>query len=124
MCRKIQHYYLGEDEDAILVIQTDVTATYLQQQKEAEQARAEAQRVEDIIDSVATGICVFRMPDADHLEGEFVNLQMFRIIGLTPPDSPDARQKMMEDPMVAAYMKDAFLAVHPEDIAKVRQSLP
>jgi signal transduction histidine kinase len=122
MCRKIQHYYLGEDEDAILVIQTDVTATYLQQQKEAEQARAEAQRVEDIIDSVATGICVFRMPDADHLEGEFVNLQMFRIIGLTPPDSPDARQKMMEDPMVAAYMKDAFLAVHPEDIAKVRRA--
>jgi hypothetical protein len=27
------------------------------------------------------------MPDADHLEGEFVNLQMFRILGLTPPDS-------------------------------------
>ena len=62
------------------------------------------------------------MPDADHLEGEFVNLQMFRIIGLTPPDSLDARQKMMEDPMVAAYMKDAFLAVHPEDIAKVRRA--
>jgi len=122
MCRKIQHYYLDEQKNVILIIQSDVTATYLQQQKETARAEAETHRVEDIIDSVATGICVFRMPDADRLEGEFVNLQMFRIIGLTPPNSPDARQQMMRDPMVAAYMKDAFTAVHPEDVARVRKS--
>ncbi|MCI2049750.1 MAG: response regulator [Lachnospiraceae bacterium] len=122
MCRKIQHYYLDEQKNAILIIQSDVTATYLQQQKEIARAEAEAHRIEDIIDSVATGICVFRMPDADHLEGEFVNLQMLRIIGLEPPDSPDAREQMMRDPMVASYMKDAFTAVHPEDVARVRKS--
>ena len=121
MCRKIQHYYLDEQKNVILVIQSDVTATYLQQQKETARAKEEVQRVEDIIDSVATGICVFRMPDADHLEGEFVNLQMFRIIGLTPPNSPDARQQMMRDPMVEAYMRNAFIAVHPDDISKVKK---
>ena len=61
MCRKIQHYYLDEQKNAILVIQNDVTATYLQQKKEAVLVKEEARRVEDIIDSVATGICVFRM---------------------------------------------------------------
>jgi len=122
MCRKIQHYYLDERKDTILIIQSDVTAAYMQQQEETARARAETRRIENIIDSVATGICVFRMPDADHLEGEFVNLQMFRIIGLTPPDSADARQQMMNDPMVAAYMKDAFIAVHPDDIDRVRQA--
>mgnify|MGYP003816289585 CR=1 FL=1 len=122
MCRKIQHYYLDEQKDTILIIQSDVTATYLQQQAETARVKAEAKHVEDIIDSVGGGICVFRMPDADHLEGEFVNLQMFRIIGLTPPDSSDARQRMMKDPMVSAYVKDAFTAVHPEDQEKVRRS--
>jgi len=121
MCRKIQHYYLDERKDTILIIQSDVTATYLQQQQETARAVAETKHVEDIIDSVAAGICVFRMPDADHLEGEFVNLQMFRIIGLTPPESDDARQLMMNDPMVSAYMKDAFVAVHPDDKMKVRK---
>jgi len=122
MCRKIQHYYLDEQKNAILVIQNDVTATYLQQKKEAVLVKEEARRVEDIIDSVATGICVFRMPDADHLQGDFVNMQMFRILGLTPPESADAREKMMRDPMVAAYLRDAFAAVHPDDCSRVRKA--
>jgi hypothetical protein len=121
MCRKIQHYYLDEQKNAILIIQSDVTATYLQQQEETIRARAEVHRVEDIIDSVATGICVLRMPDADHLEGEFVNLQMFRILGMNPPDGSDARQQMMNDSMVAVYMQNAFAAVHPDDAVKIRK---
>jgi signal transduction histidine kinase/CheY-like chemotaxis protein len=121
MYRKIQHYYLDENKDTILIIQTDVTDVVLQQQRETELAKSEIKRVEDIIDSVATGICVFRMPDADHLLGEFVNLQMFRILGLSPPETPDARIKMMNDPMVDAYMKDAFIAVHPDDRARVKR---
>jgi signal transduction histidine kinase/ActR/RegA family two-component response regulator len=40
MCRKIQHYYLGDHRDTVLIIQTDVTETYLQQQREIDNARA------------------------------------------------------------------------------------
>lgn len=122
MCRKIQHYDLSDKKDLVLIVQTDITEAYQRQLLETERAKTEAQRVEDIIDSVATGICVFRMPDADHLEGEFVNLQMFRILGLTPPEGADARSAMLHDPMVGSYMKNAFLAVHPEDCERVRKA--
>ena len=122
MCRKIQHYDLSEKKDLVLIAQTDVTEAYLQQLRETELAKTEAQHAEDIIDSVATGICVLRMPDADHLQGEFVNLQMFRILGLAPSDGADARQRMMGDPMITEYMKNAFEAVHPDDRERVERT--
>ena len=122
MCRKIQHYDLSDEGDLVLIVQTDITEAYLQQLRETERAKTEAQRVENIIDSVGTGICVFRMPDADHLLGEFVNLQMFRILGLTPPEGADARAAMLHDPMVSKYMENAFLAVYPEDCQRVKQA--
>lgn len=122
MYRKIQHYYLDDSRDTVLLIQLDVTDIILQQQKQTELAKQETQRVEDIIDSVGTGICVFRMPDADHLLGEFVNLQMFRMLGLVPPEGPEARSAMLDDPMVSAYMKDAFLSVYPDDCERVKKA--
>jgi len=122
MYRKIQHYYLDESRDTVLLVQSDVTNIVLQQQKQTELAKREAQYAEDIIDSVGTGICVFRMPDADHLLGEFVNLQMFRILGFTPPEGPDARASMMLDPMISAYFNNAFLAIHPDDFERVRKA--
>ena len=120
MCRRIQHYYLDDRKDSVLIIQTDVTAAYLQQQKETAMARRETEWITDILDSLSTGVCVLRMPDPDHLCGEFVNLQMFRILGY---DSPSAagRGSMMHEPMIAAYLKDAFLAVHPADRERIRK---
>ena len=119
MCRKIQHYYLDDMKDTVLIIQTDVTETYLQQQKESALMKAEAERVTDILDSVSTGICVLHMPDPDHLLGDFVNLQMFRILGFDPK-SPDERQALMASPVIAAYLSDAFAAVCEDDRARVK----
>jgi len=121
MCRKIQHYYLDGDRDTVLIIQTDVTETFRRQQKEAESIRAEAERVTDILDSVSSGICVLRMPDPDHLQGEFVNLQMLRFLGFSPA-SPADRAAIMADPVIAAYLKDAFSAVYPADRERIRQA--
>ena len=115
MYRRLQYYYLDDTRDTILVVQSDVTSAVLRQKKETEY-------VEDILDSVSTGIVSFRMPDADHLEGIFVNLQMFRILGMGEPDSPDARQTLMSDPLIADYMKDAFVAVYPDDLERVRKA--
>jgi len=115
MYRRIQYYFLDDTHDTILIVQSDVTNAVLQQKKENEY-------VEDIIDSVSTGIVSFRMPDADHLEGIFVNLQMFRILGMDKPKGQDTRQQLMSDPLIAAYMKDAFIAVYPDDIEKVRKA--
>ena len=122
MYRKLQYYYLDDSKDTVLVIQLDVTDIILQQQKQTELVKQEARRIENMIDSVGTGICVFRMPDADHLLGEFVNLQMFRILCFTPPEGPDAREVMLRDPVISTYMKDAFLAVHPDDCERVKKA--
>ena len=120
--RKFQHFYLSREDDTVLILGSDVTEATLRQKREAAILKAEAEHIQDIIDSVATGICVFRMSDPDHMRGEFVNLQMFRILGLTPPDSPDSRKEMMTDPMVSSYLQDPFLAVHPDDRARVRKT--
>ncbi|MCI1723212.1 MAG: ATP-binding protein [Lachnospiraceae bacterium] len=115
MYRRLQYYYLDDSRDTILLVQSDVTNAVLRQKKENEY-------VEDIIDSVSAGIVSFRMPDADHLEGIFVNLQMFRILGLEKIDGPDARKILMNNPLIAAYMKNAFIAVHPDDLDRVRKA--
>jgi signal transduction histidine kinase/ActR/RegA family two-component response regulator len=119
MCRKIQHSYLNKDSDSILVIQTDVTSTYLQQEKEAERAQAETSHVTSILDSVATGICVLTMPDPDHIQGEFVNLRMLEMLGFNITGQ-QARERLLKDPVIATYMKDAFKAVDPRDLARVK----
>ena len=115
MYRRLQYYYLNDTHDTILVVQSDVTNAVLQQKKENAY-------VADILDSVSTGIVSFRMPDSDHLEGLFVNLQMFRILGMEKPEGSNARKTLMSDPLIDAYLKDAFIAVHPDDLARVRKA--
>jgi signal transduction histidine kinase len=121
MCRKIQHYYLNDDKDTVLIIQTDVTEAWKQQQEEAQRAKAEAKRVQEIIDSVASGICTLCMPDRDHLTGSSVNLRMFRILGYDPTDSEESRREIETSPQIASYLRDAFLAVCSEDRPRIKK---
>jgi len=121
LCRKIQHYYLDDDRDTVLIIQTDVTATYRQQQKAAALAMAETRRVQDILDSVSSGICVLQMPDPGHLTGSYVNLQMLRILGYNPTGSEADRLEILSSPQIAAYLQDAFQAIYPGDRDRIRQ---
>jgi signal transduction histidine kinase/CheY-like chemotaxis protein len=114
MYRRLQYYYLDDSRNTILLVQSDVTNAVLRQKKENAY-------VEDIIDSVSAGIVTFRMPDADHLEGQFVNMRMFRILGMEEPDGPDARKILLSDPVISAYMKNAFIAVHPDDLDRVKK---
>jgi signal transduction histidine kinase/ActR/RegA family two-component response regulator len=120
-CRRLQYSYLDSGKNDVLLIQTDVTTTYLQQEKEAERAKEEAKRVTDILDSVSNGIVVFHMDDETHLEGDFVNLQMFRFLGL-PAEKEADRERFMRNPMIQAYLANAFLAVDPSDKARVEAS--
>jgi hypothetical protein len=67
MCRRIQNYYLGKDKNTILVIQSDVTKTFQQEQRETERAKSESRQLSDILDRLSAGICVLTMPDPDHV---------------------------------------------------------
>lgn len=121
MCRKIQHYYLGDDRQNVLIIQTDVTKTYLQQLKDNERTKAAARKLKDILDTISIGICVLQMPDADHLKLFYVNQQMYRLLGIETLGSTSIQAKEYGNPLVAAYFNDAFSGIHPDDIGRVKK---
>ena len=122
MCRKIQHYYLGDDHDTILILQTDVTKTYLQQQTNVELARTEARRVRDILDYIASGVCVLVMPDETHLNIEYSNRQMPRLLRFSEDVQTPAQIGESTDGKVVSYFESAFSGVHPEDLPRVQEA--
>jgi len=122
MYRKFQHYYLGNDRDTVLVIESDVTQSYRRQQQELRAARAETVRIQDIMDSITSGICVLHMPDPDHLLIVYVNQQMFRLLGFEPERNDVADIDNPAEKLVGAYTADAFVGVHPDDVARVRKT--
>jgi PAS domain S-box-containing protein len=122
MYRKFQHYYLGNDHDTILVIESDVTQACLRQNEELNRAKAETDRIRDIMDSITSGICVLHMPDSDHLMITYVNQQMFRMLGFKPAGIGPADDADSAEPLVSEYMNNAFVGVHPDDIERVRKT--
>jgi signal transduction histidine kinase/PAS domain-containing protein len=122
MCRKFQHYYLDGGKDTILIIESDVTETYKQQQQEIARSRAEKGHVQDIMDSITSGICVLRMPDCDHLSIDYVNLQLFRMLGFKPLGNTIDQLGEDQNELMAAYFKNAFAGVHPDDLKRVRKT--
>lgn len=121
MYRKFQHYYLGEDRDTVLVIESDVTQIYLHQQKELLKAKAETDRIQDIMDSITSGISVLLMPDPEHLHITYVNRQMFRLLGFKPENNDLLKSSANSEQLVRDYTEDAFFGVHPDDIDRVRR---
>ena len=121
MYRKFQHYYLGNDRDTILVIESDVTQSCRRQQQELSAARAEADRIQDILDSITSGICVLHMPDPEHLLIVYVNRQMFRLLGFEPEKNNVADLDDPAEKLVKEYTRDAFVGVHPDDLPRVRK---
>ena len=118
--RKFQHYYLGSSRDTVLVIESDVTQLYSRQKQELDKAKAEAQRVKDILDSITSGICVLHMPDPYHLTIEYVNQQMFRLLGFEPSGNDVSNMTSAADDLVMQYTADAFTGVHPDDLERVK----
>jgi signal transduction histidine kinase/CheY-like chemotaxis protein len=116
-CRKIKYYYLDDDHNIILVLQTDVTETYMLQQREYEYAKAEAERVNDIMDTISSGISVIHMAAPDQLKLVSVNKQLCRILGFDPDeDGPDAEREMLN-----FYNTDQWFGIHPDDAGRVKE---
>jgi len=118
VCRKLQHYYLDDEHSAVLIIDSDVTETYRRQQREVELAKAETERVTDIMDSVSSGICVLHMPDPEHLLLNYANRRMYRMLGFDPP----VRGGSAADELYALYAADGFAGIHPDDAERVKET--
>lgn len=121
MCRKLQHYYLNDEENLVLIIQTDVTETYLLRQQETELARAEAEHARDIMDSISGGIAVLRMRDSEHLTLDYVNLQLCRLLGYIKPDGDATEGARARERFMDAFSDDGFRGIHADDVGTVRK---
>lgn len=121
MCRKIQHYYLGEGKNTILIIQADVTKTYMQELKETQRARSETRQLSDILDRLSAGICVLSMPDSEHVTTIFCNQQQYRLLGFAPGASTFESINKNENKLVAGYFRDEFSGAHPDDLERMRE---
>lgn len=69
MCRKIRHAISAGKRISSSFFRLTLRRGLSEAAEGDQLARTEAQKAEDIIDSVTAGICVFRMPDADHSRG-------------------------------------------------------
>jgi len=122
MCRKIQHYYLDESRDTILIIQTDVTETYQRQQRETERAKSENKQLSDILNKLSTGICVLYMPDPEHVSTTFCNQQIYKLLDMEPNASTPEELGGKADPLLLHYFQDEFSGIHPDDVQRMRRA--
>jgi len=122
MCRKIQHYYLDAGREIVLIIQTDVTETYLQQVRETALAKTEKAQLADILNKLSTGICVLKMPDPEHVYTTFCNQQIYKLLDMTPNASVPEDLDQNGDPLLLKYFKDEFSGIHPDDQARMRRA--
>jgi len=122
MYRKFQFYALENDRNTILVIESDVTSLYKKQQLELDKARAETERVVDIMDYITSGISVLHMPDPDHLSINYLNQQMYQLLGFPIGQVAATGLETSPDPIIRKYKADAFTGVHPDDLARVKKA--
>jgi len=115
--RKYQYFYLDKPSGKVLMTEYDDTEQVLMQRREVNLAKAETQRIRDVMDSISTGICVLVMPDPDHLSIRYTNKTMYRMLGFAvePDQLTEADNQSIRD-----YFADAFSGVHPDDKQRVR----
>jgi PAS domain-containing protein len=119
--RKLLHYRLDTDPDAVLVIESDDTEAVLRQQEALRRAKNEAERDRLIMDSVLGGIAVLRLKDGERLSVDYFNSYVFQMLGYDPAGMPQRAEEAKGTPF-AALFEDALTFVHPDDRAYVRQA--
>jgi PAS domain S-box-containing protein len=120
--RKLQHYLLQDGNDSVLIFDSDVTQLLLAEKKEAEAAKAMAEQVQNIMDSITAGISVLFMKDPDHVMIRYVNKRMFSILHFPAYDNRVSFDARIEDPSILAYIQDACSGIHPDDVTRVRKT--
>lgn len=118
----ISFVYLAAMHERIMETQRDITESYLEQQHALQLANAETERVRDILDTISGGIGVLHMTDPDHLSIDYVNRQLYRILKFTPLENSLSQVDATANGMVAAFMTNAFIGIHPDDVERVRET--
>ena len=111
MCRKIQHYYLDSSKDTILIIQSDVTKTYLQQQKIIEQDKKQMEMsVLDTIGRLPSVSSLYKVAEDGMLIPERYSDEFCKLKGCTQENIREFNSL------------DGFAPVHPDDREELRKA--
>ena len=112
MCRKIQHYYLDERKDVILIIQTDVTQTYLQQEKLNAQAKKQMEMsVLDTIGRLPSVSVLFKVTEQGSLQPERYSDEFCRLKGCT------------QENIEAFHAQAGCAPIHPDDLERLKKEV-
>jgi PAS domain S-box-containing protein len=120
--RSLQHYYIGDSRNEILIIDSDVTEKVLSHQKELEREASHNERMRDIMDSISGGISVLYMSDPDHLSFGYVNKQLYRMLGFEPAAGVRAELNSDTEALVREYFDNALTGIHPDDLERVKKT--
>ena len=101
--------------DAFVYYIEDITI-----QKRTHEIQLQADRIQDIMDSISVGICVLFMQDAEHLKIQYVNQQMYELLGIPPQSHILSKVHPAHQELLAKYIENPFSGVHPDDIDRVR----
>jgi signal transduction histidine kinase/PAS domain-containing protein/ActR/RegA family two-component response regulator len=108
ICRKTQHYYLDDNHDIILIIQSDVTEIYRQQQKLNEQKQKRlTQSILDTLGRLPSCSVLYRIVDGTHIIPMRYSDEFCRLKGCT------------QENINAFNSMDGFAPVHPDDRYKI-----
>ncbi|HUM82886.1 MAG TPA: ATP-binding protein [Lachnospiraceae bacterium] len=105
--RKLQHYYLNEQKDSIIIIDSDVTLLYLHQQKELEEKR-KMQMERKMVDTIAalpSSSALFRIRDDRTVIPESYSEEFCRMCGYSQQSN--------------LHRSNTYGSVHPEDCMRV-----
>jgi len=64
---------------------------------------------------------VMLMPDRNHLQFQYVNIQLYRLLGF-PVTGLTSVKNGSEEGLVKAYWEDAFSGIHPDDLERVKKT--
>lgn len=110
MCRKVQHYYLDESKNIILIIQSDVTETYLQQQKfNIQQKKELTQSILDTLGRLPSISVLYQIVDGEKAVPLRYSDEFCRLKGCT------------QDNIRAFNSEDSFAPVHPADREELKK---
>ena len=74
------------------------------------------------MDYITSGISVLHMPDPDHLSINYLNQQMYQLLGFPIGQVAATGLETSPDPIIRKYKADAFTGVHPDDLARVKKA--
>jgi signal transduction histidine kinase/ActR/RegA family two-component response regulator len=119
--RRILHYSLENDPDAVLVIESDVTVEVEAEHEETARALAQAARDRLILDSIMGAISIIKLDESGHLSVAYFNSYVFEMLGYDSAGLPQTADQAKGHPTEPLFA-DALTFIHPDDRGYVTQA--